>query len=109
MEPSTRKFFETLLATPGVSGYEQKVQDVVRTYAADFTDSITTDLHGNVILCKNPDAEVRVMLAGHCDQIGLLVSQVDETGVSIYANGRRLGSPAADRSASGRVDRDWPS
>ena len=80
MEPSARKFFETLLATPGVSGYEQKVQDVVRSYAADFADSITTDLHGNVILCKNPDAKVRVMLAGHCDQIGLLVSQVDETG-----------------------------
>ncbi len=80
MESSAREFFETLLATPGVSGYEQKVQDEVRSYAADFTDSITTDLHGNVILCKNPDAKVRIMLAGHSDQIGLLVSQIDETG-----------------------------
>ena len=80
MESSAREFFETLLATPGVSGYEQKVQDVVRSYAADFTDSITTDLHGNVILCKNPDADVRIMLAGHCDQIGLLVSHIDDSG-----------------------------
>ena len=72
MESSARVFFERLLATPGVSGYEQKVQDEVRSYAADFTDSITTDLHGNVVLCKNPDAEVRVMLAGHSDQIGFL-------------------------------------
>lgn len=80
MESSAREFFETLLATPGVSGYEQKVQDEVRSYAADFTDSITTDLHGNVILCKNPDAKVRIMLAGHSDQIGLLVSQIDDTG-----------------------------
>ena len=80
MESSAREFFETLLATPGVSGYEQKVQDVVRSYAADFTDLITTDLHGNVILCKNPDADVRIMLAGHCDQIGLLVSHIDDSG-----------------------------
>ena len=80
MEPSARVFFERLLATPGVSGYEQKVQDEVRSYAADFTDSITTDLHGNVVLCKNPDAEVRVMLAGHSDQIGLLVSHIDAAG-----------------------------
>ena len=80
MESSARVFFERLLATPGVSGYEQKVQDEVRSYAADFTDSITTDLHGNVVLCKNPDAEVRVMLAGHSDQIGLLVSHIDAAG-----------------------------
>lgn len=84
MEAKARDFFQQLLATPGVSGYEQKVQDLVRSYAADFADSITTDLHGNVILCKNPDAEVRVMLAGHCDQIGLLVSQIDEFGF-LYA------------------------
>jgi len=73
-------FFEKLLDTPGVSGYEEPVQSVVREYAAEFADSMETDLHGNLILCKNPDADVRLMLAGHCDQIGLVVSYIDDNG-----------------------------
>lgn len=80
MEDSAKDFLIELLSTPGVSGYEQRVQDVVRKYAAPFADTITTDLHGNVILTANSGAEARVMLAGHCDQIGLIVSYIDENG-----------------------------
>ena len=80
MNESSLKFFETLLNTPGVSGYEEPVQRVVREYAESFVDTMETDLHGNLILCKNPDADVRLMLAGHCDQIGLIVSYIDESG-----------------------------
>jgi endoglucanase len=69
-----------LLAASGVSGYEQPVQNVVRNYAQAFAHDIKTDLHGNVIIASNPDAAVRLMLAGHADQIGLLVSHVDEKG-----------------------------
>ena len=46
----------------------------------DFADEIRTDLHGNVIVVKNPDAPLRVMLAGHCDQIGLIVQHIDDEG-----------------------------
>lgn len=80
MNQNSIDFFEKLLDTPGVSGYEEPVQAVVRDYANDFVDSMETDLHGNLILCKNPDADVRLMLAGHCDQIGLIVSYIDENG-----------------------------
>ncbi|QEG22729.1 M42 family metallopeptidase [Mariniblastus fucicola] len=80
MNEQSFEFFETLLNTPGVSGYEEPVQSAVREYAGGFADSIETDLHGNLILCKNPDADVRLMLAGHCDQIGLIVSYIDEFG-----------------------------
>lgn len=80
MNKASIRFFETLLNTPGVSGYEEPVQEVVRQYADSFADSIETDLHGNLILCKNPDADVRLMFAGHCDQIGLVVSYIDDNG-----------------------------
>ena len=80
MDPKAQSFFEALLNTPGVSGYEHTVQAVVREYCADFAHEVTTDLHGNVIACVNPGADVRVMFAGHCDQLGLLVSHVDEAG-----------------------------
>lgn len=80
MNESSAEFFETLLNTPGVSGYEERVQAVVRDYASGFADSMETDSHGNLILCKNPDAAVRLMFAGHCDQIGLIVSYIDDNG-----------------------------
>src|SRR4051794_2095578 len=80
MEPSSFEFFKTLLHTPSPSGYERPIQDVVRSYVRGFADEMRTDLHGNVIACINPGAKMRVMMAGHCDQIGLLVTQIDENG-----------------------------
>ena len=80
MEQSALEFFKTILQTPSPSGYEGKLQQVVRDYVADFADEVTTDLHGNVIVVKNPGAEKRVMLAGHCDQIGLIVQHIDDDG-----------------------------
>ncbi len=80
MKAKSREFFDALLSTPGISGDEQRVQDVVKTYAADFCEVVEFDLHGNLILGINPQSEFKVMLAGHCDQIGLIVSYIDELG-----------------------------
>jgi tetrahedral aminopeptidase len=80
VDASALEFFKRVLATPSPSGYEGPVQAIVREYCGRFADKVTTDVHGNVIAVKNPDSPVRVMLAGHCDQIGLLVSHVDSDG-----------------------------
>jgi putative aminopeptidase FrvX len=80
MDPAARDFLVHLLETPSPSGYERPIQDLVRAYAGDFADRVTTDLHGNVIAAKNPDAKLRVMFAGHCDQIGMLVSHYNDNG-----------------------------
>lgn len=80
MEANARKFLEDLVSSPGVSGFEQPVQQIVREYCKSFSDSINTDLHGNVIVGVNTSASVRIMMAGHADQIGLIVSQIDESG-----------------------------
>lgn len=85
MEAVAKSFFQKILETPSPSGYEQPVQALVREYAGEFADEVKTDLHGNVIACCNPGAEMRVMLAGHADQIGLLVTHIDESGF-IYTN-----------------------
>lgn len=84
MDTEPLNFLKQLLETPSPSGYEQKIQQVVRTYVEGFADSVTTDLHGNVIVGRNTDAKFRVMLAGHCDQIGMVVSHIDESGF-LYA------------------------
>lgn len=80
MQDAAKDFFVRLLETPSPSGYEEPVQALVREYCEAFADSVTTDLHGNVIVGCNPSAERRILLAGHCDQIGLLVSFIDENG-----------------------------
>ena len=85
MDKAAKKFFQQILETPSPSGYEQPVQAIVRKYANDFADEVRTDLHGNVIACCNPDAPLRLMFAGHADQIGLIVTHINEQGF-IYTN-----------------------
>ena len=73
-------FFKNILKRPSPSGYEQPVQQIVREYASGFSDNISTDSHGNVIAVKNSQAPLRLMFAGHCDQIGLIIQYIDENG-----------------------------
>ncbi len=80
MEPQAHEFLKALLLAPSPSGYEQPAQAVVRDYVKGFADQVTTDVHGNVIVAKNPGAAQRVLLAGHCDQIGLVVTYIDDKG-----------------------------
>jgi tetrahedral aminopeptidase len=85
MERTAKKLLKDILETPSPSGYEQPVQEIVRKYVAEFADEVRTDLHGNVIAAANVDAPLRVMFAGHADQIGLIVSYINENGY-IYTN-----------------------
>jgi endoglucanase len=80
MDSAALDFFNELLNTPSPSGYEARIQKVVRQYAGGFADEISTDVHGNVIAVRNPGGPLRVMLAGHCDQIGFCVQHIDADG-----------------------------
>ena len=80
MQDESHQFLKALLATPSPSGYEQQIQGVVRERMRPLCDRVTTDRHGNVFAARNPDAATRVMLAGHCDQIGLMVMNVESEG-----------------------------
>lgn len=80
MDDAPLSFLKDLLAAPSPSGYEQPVQEVVRKFAGTFADEVKTDWHGNVIAAVNPTGSPRIMLDGHCDQIGLMVLNIDEKG-----------------------------
>jgi tetrahedral aminopeptidase len=80
MEAASLQFLQDLLATPSPSGFEQQIQEIVRQWARQYADDVSTDLHGNVIAVRNPGAEPRIMLAGHCDQLGLMVEYIDDQG-----------------------------
>ncbi len=80
MDADNLDFLDRLLNAPSPSGYERPVQDVVRQFATPFADEIRTDWLGNVIAAINPGGFPRIMLAGHCDQIGLIVKFIDDRG-----------------------------
>lgn len=73
-------FLKQLLTSPGPSGYEARIQRVVRNFAEPFAGQIQSDWHGNLMAAVNPSGSPRIMLAGHCDQIGLLVQHIDDQG-----------------------------
>jgi tetrahedral aminopeptidase len=85
MKKDSLRFLEALIAAPSPSGFEQPAQRVVRERIASVADEVTTDLHGNVIAALNPGGAPRVMLAGHCDQVGLMVQNMTDEGYLKFA------------------------
>lgn len=75
-----REFLKELLATPSVSGYEEAIQKKALTYGKTFAGNQLTDPSGNAISVVNPDAAHKVLLCGHIDEIGFVVTHIDESG-----------------------------
>src|SRR5262245_38746217 len=80
MRDASFTFLKSLLQTPSPSGFERQIQEVVRAWAKPLAHDVRTDRHGNVIATLNPQGKPRIMLAGHCDQIALMVQHIDDTG-----------------------------
>lgn len=80
MRKESYSFLKTILETPSPSGFEQPVQRVVRKRMQNIADEVTSDVHGNVVAALNPEGTPRIMLAGHCDHIGLMVNYIDDKG-----------------------------
>ncbi len=68
---------------PGAPGFEKPIRDLVIKEISDHVDEVSVDNMGNVIAIKkgvkNPDGK-KVMVAAHMDEIGFLVSHIDENG-----------------------------
>jgi tetrahedral aminopeptidase len=80
MERASRELLDELLLTASPTGDEQPVQRKIRDRFKDIAHLIEPDVHGNLILGFNTRARKKVMLAGHCDQIGYLVKYISPQG-----------------------------
>ncbi len=85
MTKSTLEVLKHLLAQPTPSGYEKPGQLVLEKYMLKNGATATFDVHGNLHGVINPKAKTRVMLAGHCDEIGLMVMYVDDKGFIYFS------------------------
>ncbi len=78
MRKSSVKFLKDLVTAPSPSGYEGPVRSVWTAEAGRHADSVTVDVHGNAIAVLNEGATPRIMLAGHMDEIGFMVTDTEE-------------------------------
>ncbi len=82
----TEEFLENLLVTPSPTGFEKAGQQVWLDYLKPVADVIETDAYGSAAarLEVHPKA-ITVMLEAHCDEIGMIVQYIDESGF-VYVN-----------------------
>ena len=86
MNRRTRELMDRLLEVQGPSGHEREAGRVWREAAEAFADRVRVDVHGNSFAEVGEGGSPRVMLAGHIDEIGLMVHHVDDDGF-LYLKG----------------------
>lgn len=78
-----RELLKRITEASGVSGAESQVAGIVAETFAGLADEVRTDVLGNVIALKRGEGpgsgeHPRIMLAGHMDEIGLMVTKLDQ-------------------------------
>ena len=76
-----REFLKKLLNTVSVSGNEEANQENALAFGRSFADRQMTDAVGNAVSVVNPEADCRVLLLGHMDEIGFRVTHITDDGI----------------------------
>jgi endoglucanase len=86
MRSESFDFLKTLVEAPSPSGFEQPAAAVFRAYTAEFADSVDTDVMGSVHATVKGTAEgPSVMIAGHIDEIGFMITYITEDGFCAFS------------------------
>jgi len=85
MNADALSFLKNLMKQSSPSGFEVPAQKVIRARMQNVADRVTGDVHGNLIGALNEKARVKVMLAGHVDEIGLMITHIDANGFIFFA------------------------
>lgn len=75
-----KQFFYEMLKTDSVSGNEIKLQQKILNHYQAVSDEQRTDETGNVINIINPESSVKILMSGHIDEIGLVVTGYTNDG-----------------------------
>ncbi|MHA1991117.1 MAG: M42 family metallopeptidase, partial [Candidatus Hodarchaeales archaeon] len=73
------KFLEEICNAFGPSGFESEVQKIIHNYGKQYADEVLFDRLGSVIF-KRGNTGPKLMLAGHSDEVGFVVSEIDKSG-----------------------------
>lgn len=79
----SKLFLELLSNSNGTSGYEYSLNNLIVSAFEKYCNEIKTDRMGNIIALKkgtNSPNNIKIMLAAHMDEIGLMVKDIEENG-----------------------------
>ena len=74
----TLKMLRELTEAPGPSGFEEPVRQIMRRYLEPIGEISTDNLGG--VICRKGESGPRIMLAGHMDEIGFMVTRITAEG-----------------------------
>lgn len=77
-----KKLIKELSDLRGISGFEYRISDKIAEYFRPYADDVAVDTLGNVIAVKRCGKEnaKKIMIEAHCDEIGLMVRDIDDRG-----------------------------
>jgi putative aminopeptidase FrvX len=82
MEEQTLKLFQTLTELPGAPGNEHLVRNFMREQLSLYSDEIVQDKLGSIFgIKKGTENGPTVMVAGHMDEVGFMVTQITDNGM----------------------------
>ena len=74
------ELLKELCEASGIPGFEGRIRDIVRRELDPIVDEISVDAMGNMICVKRKPGALKVMIAAHMDEIGFMVSNIDDKG-----------------------------
>jgi tetrahedral aminopeptidase len=74
------ELLKKICEVPGAPGFEQPIRKLVLDEVASLVDKVSVDNMGNVIAFKKGKKDKRVMIAAHMDEIGFIVTHIDDKG-----------------------------
>lgn len=85
---SSIQFLEKYLNNPSPTGYEAGGQKIWMDYLKPYVDTFITDTYGSAVGVINPEAEYRVVIEGHSDEISWYVNYITDNGlIYVIRNG----------------------
>lgn len=82
MQKETLAMFKTLTELPGAPGNEHAVRTFMRGELKKYADEIIQDNLGGILgVRKGPANSPRIMVAGHMDEVGFMVTQITDNGM----------------------------
>ncbi|OZM57931.1 peptidase M28 [Lottiidibacillus patelloidae] len=78
---ATLQMLKELTDAKGIPGNEREPREVMKKYIEPFADEVVTDNLGSLIAKKVGDENgPKIMVAGHLDEVGFMVTQIDDKG-----------------------------
>ncbi len=74
------KLLKEICEVAGAPGHEQRVREIVLREVKKISDTVSIDNMGNVTAFKKGKKNKKVMIAAHMDEIGFIVTHIDDNG-----------------------------